>query len=123
MKPHTFQPIRQKRRSSFDWLAMSLLQNTDWYCREYVDQKIRRLKARLDQLLEMSPYDIPSGNGDIQTEEHLHFFRTAHRYVIALLETYDYEMVKQTYDNHCEQCGVYDKPNFGRVPYARLPRF
>jgi hypothetical protein len=111
------------RRTSFDWLVVSLLKNTDWYSRQYIDQKLYRLKARLNQLLDMSPYDISSGSGDIQTEEHIHFFRAAHRYVIALLETYDYEMVKQTYDNHCEQCSVYDNLNFGRVPYGRLPRF
>lgn len=104
----------QLRRSNWHWLVCQLFNNTDLTKQTYIDAKVYRLKARLQQLLDMSVEDIDSKskNADVQTEEQLYFFRAAHRYVIDVLETYgniDKQYIKALHEWHDQCCGFSNK--------------
>ena len=115
----------QQRRTNWDFLAIQLLNNTCWYRKEYVDQKLYRLKAQLMRLLAMTDADIENspamrfpnrGVLNITSREELYLNIAGHKYVIALLETYDYHYVNNAYLEHCHKCNVEygDHMHFGR---------
>lgn len=128
MKHYT---LMHKKRTDWDYLAIRLLNNTCWYRREYVDQKLYRLKARLMTLLNTTDSDIErqpamrlrnGGALNITSREELYLHIACHKYVIALLETYDYHYVNDAYREHCHKCNVEcgDHLHFGRKHHSDI---
>lgn len=126
MSTHTIQ-----RRTDWDYLAIQLLNNTCWYRKEYVDQKLNRLKGNLMTLLNMTDADIENqpamkkprhGRLNVTNREELYSNIAGHKYVIALLETYDYHYVNNAYREHCHKCNVEcgDHLHFGRKHHSDI---